>query len=105
MPKLLIIAACLINFGDDNGGIHHDAGDMPDVPKAPATDLVRRGRALYTSKADDADKAGRYTASPAMIAAAEAMATAKAKAAKAAKAAAKPDAGSDTAAAQASAIV
>ena len=79
MPKLLILEACLINFGDDLGGIHHDAGEMPDVPKAPATDLVRRGRALYVSKSDDADKAGRYTASADMLKAAKAMEMAKAK--------------------------
>lgn len=80
MPKLLIIAACLVNFGDDRGGIHHDAGEMPDVPKAPATDLVRHGRALYINKSDDADKAGRYTASPDMVKAAKAMEAAKNKA-------------------------
>ena len=81
MPKLIILEPCLVNFSDDRGGIHHDSGDMPDVPKAAATDLVRRGRALYISKADDADKAGRYTASADMVKAAKAMEAAKAKAA------------------------
>ena len=84
MPKLLILDPCLVNFADDRGGIHHDSGDMPDVPKAAATDLVRRGRALYVNKSDDADKAGRYTASADMVKAAQAMEEAKAKAAKAA---------------------
>lgn len=81
MPKLLILDPCLVNFADDRGGIHHDAGEMPDVPKAAATDLVRRGRALYINKADDADKASRYTASAEMVKAAKAMEAAKAKAA------------------------
>lgn len=84
MPKLLILEACLVNFADDRGGIHHDAGDMPDVPKAQATDLIRCNRALYINKADDADKAGRYTASAEMVKAAKAMEAAKAKAAAAA---------------------
>jgi hypothetical protein len=44
-------------------------------------DLVRRGRALYIDKADDADKSGRYTASADMVKAAKAMEAAKAKAA------------------------
>lgn len=87
MPKILIIDPCLVNFADDRGGIHHDAGDMPDVPKAAATDLVRRGRALYINKADDTDKAGRYTASADMVKAAKAIESAKAK--EAAKEAAK----------------
>lgn len=81
MPQLLILDPCLVNFSDDRGGIHHDSGDMPDVPKAAATDLVRRGRALYVNKTDDADKAGRYTASAEMVKAAKSMAAAKAKAA------------------------
>lgn len=81
MPKILVLDPCLINLGDDRGGTHHDRGDMPDVPKATATEIVRLGRALYVNKTDDPDKAGRSTASEAMVKAAQDMATAKAKAA------------------------
>lgn len=89
MPKILILDPCLINYGDDRGGIHHDAGEMPDVPKATASEIVRMGRALYVSKSDDPDKAARSTASEAMVKAAQDMAAAKAKAAKAKAAEAK----------------
>lgn len=75
--KILILDACLINFGDDRGGIHHDAGEMPEVPKAIAADLVRVNRALYCEKTDDPDKAGSNTASAEMVKAAKAMAAAK----------------------------
>lgn len=84
--KILILAACLINFADDKGGIHHDEGETPDVPKDAATALVRSGRALYVNKSDDTDKGGRNTASKEMLAAAKAMNDAKAAAAKAAEA-------------------
>lgn len=72
--KLLIIEACLVNFGDDFGGVHQCAGDLPDVPKDTARALVSSGRALYTAKTDDPDKSGRNTATPDMMRAAEAMA-------------------------------
>lgn len=84
--KILILAACLINFGDDKGGIHHDEGQTPDVPKEAATALVRSGRALYVNRTDDTDKGGRNTASKDMLAAAKAMNEERAAAAKAAEA-------------------
>lgn len=80
--KILILSACLINLSDDKGGIHHDEGEMPDVPKEAAGALVRSGRALYVSRTDDTDKGGRNTASKEMLAAASAMNAAKAKAEK-----------------------
>ena len=83
--KILIIAACLVNVGDDAGGQHAEQGDMPEVPKDVAVKLVGSGRALYTDKKDDPDKAGANTASKELIRAAE---TAKAEKEKAAKAAA-----------------
>lgn len=73
MPKMLIIEACMVNHGDDRGGVHQSAGDMPDVPKDAARALVSAGRALYVNKNDDTDKHGRNTASREMLAAAEAM--------------------------------
>lgn len=77
--KMLIIESCLVNFGDDRGGVHQDIGQMPDVPKEQAIGLVRSGRALFTSKADDADRNGAYTASPEMLKAAEQALKAAAK--------------------------
>lgn len=73
MPKMLIIESCVVNHGDDRGGVHQSAGDMPDMPKDPARALVTAGRALYINKTDDPDKQGRNTASRDMISAAEAM--------------------------------
>lgn len=79
MPKMLIIAACLINYGDERGGVDHEVGDMPDVPtKATATFLADTERALYIDKRDDHNRDGRYTASEKMIAAAKALAKSKA---------------------------
>jgi hypothetical protein len=77
MPKILIIEACLVNFGDDRGGVDQAAGDMTDVAKDTARQLTTAGRALYVNKADDPDKAGRFTASKDMIKAAEAMVKAR----------------------------
>jgi hypothetical protein len=76
--KILLIAACLINFADDRGGVDHAEGDFADVPKDTANFLTVHGRALYTKKADDHTKDGRYTADAALIEAAEAAAAAKA---------------------------
>lgn len=73
MPKQLVIEPCLINFGDDRGGVDHAAGDMVDVPKETATNLARAGRTLFVDRKDDPDKNGHYTASEAMIAAARDM--------------------------------
>lgn len=80
MPKILIIESCVVNHGDDRGGVHQSAGDMPEVPKDPARALVTAGRALYINKTDDPDKQGRNTASREMVSAAEAMAKSARKA-------------------------
>lgn len=83
MPKMLIIAACLINFEDDRGGVDHAQGEIVDVPKKDtAKVLAENERALYVDKAADHTKEGRYTASERMLKAAAAMAAAKSKAAK-----------------------
>jgi hypothetical protein len=81
MPKQLIIAACLINFGNDRGGVHCEAGEVVDVPKATAIDLARMGRTLFVDKADDPDKNGVHTASKDMLKAAADMRATRAKAA------------------------
>lgn len=85
--KILILSSCLVNFGDDAGGQPVEQGDMPDVPKDVAVKLIGYGRALYTDKKDDPDKAGANTASKELIKAAEAAAAEKAKAAKTAESA------------------
>lgn len=86
--KILLLAACLINLGDDLGGQHHDEGQIVDAPKDAATSLVRSNRALYTRREDDTDKGGRNTASREMLAAAAALAKEREATAKAAAAAA-----------------
>jgi hypothetical protein len=78
MPKVLITTPVLINFEDDRGGLHHDAGDTPVVPKDTALALVRADRALFVSKSDDPDKSGRNTATAEMLKAAADLAAAKA---------------------------
>lgn len=70
---MLIVESCVVNHGDDRGGVHQSTGDMPDMPKDPARALVSAGRALYINKTDDPDKQGRNTANREMISAAEAM--------------------------------
>jgi len=77
MPKVLITAPVLINFDDDRGGLHHDAGETPVVPKDTALALVRADRALYASKGDDPDKSGRNTATAEMLKAAADLAKVK----------------------------
>ena len=79
MPKQLIIAACLINFDDDKGGQHHDVGQIVDVPKDTAKKLAEANRGLYVSRKDDPTKTGQFTASEAMLKAADEMAKARAK--------------------------
>lgn len=81
MPKQLVIESCLINHGDDRGGVHHDAGEIVEVPKGTAIDLARAGRTLYVDKKEDPDKNGRHTAGAELLKAAEAALKAKAKAA------------------------
>ena len=79
MPKVLVISACLINYGDDRGGVDHATGEIVDVPKDTARLLADNERVLYADKADDHSKVGRYTASAAMLRAAKAMAESAAK--------------------------
>lgn len=88
--KILIIAATLVNYGDDQGGVHEETGAVVDAPKDVAHKLVQAGRALYISKADDPAKDGRNTATKEEIKAAEALAKAAAEAAAAAAAASDP---------------
>lgn len=87
MPKQLIIEPCLINYGDDRGGVDHAIGDFVEVSKDTANKLAIAGRALYVDKKDDPDKHARNTASRDMLQAAEAMAKAKKKAPAAAQSA------------------
>lgn len=87
MPKVLITESCLINRGDDRGGVHCDAGDIVEgVPKDIAGDLARMGRALFVDSADDPTKGNTLTASKEMLKAADDMRRARAKAAKEASA-------------------
>lgn len=79
MPKILIIETCIVNHGDDRGGVVETVGSNIEVNKDTARDLCTTGRALYVNKADDPDKSGRNTASPEMIKAAEREAKSAAK--------------------------
>lgn len=81
--KILIIDATQVNYHDDRGGQHADAGEFVDPPKEVARKLVEVGRALYVNRTDDPSKEGSNTASKDMIAAAEVLAKTKSKAAKA----------------------
>ena len=85
MPKILIIETCLVNHGDDAGGIAHEAGETIDVNKDTAIELAKYGRSLYLNKADDPSKTKQYSASADMIKAVEGAAKARAAAAKAAE--------------------
>lgn len=77
MPKMLVIAGCLINHGDDRGGVAHAQGEIVEVNKDTADTLAKMDRALYASREDDPTKAGIHTASPDMLKAAQAMAKGK----------------------------
>lgn len=77
MPKMLIIETCIVNHGDDRGGVVETVGATIEVNKDTARDLCNTARALYISKTDAPDKNGRNTASEAMIAAAKDMPAAK----------------------------
>lgn len=79
--KQLIIEPCIVNYGDDRGGVDQTIGDVVDVPKDVASKLASNGRALYLDKKDDPTREGRYTASKEMVKAAQDLAAAKAKAA------------------------
>lgn len=79
MPQQLIIEPCIVNHG---GGeiTPHGIGEVCDIERDTAYQLARMGRTLYVDRKDDSDKAGRYTASPEMIKAAEALRKAAGKA-------------------------
>ena len=95
--KILIIASALVNYNDDRGGVHEETGALIDPPKDVAVKLTEQGRALYVNKSDDPFKDGRFTASPEMVKAAEALAKANAKQARAAQAQTPvPPAGTET---------
>lgn len=87
--KQLIIEPCIVNYGDDRGGVDQTIGDVVDVPKDVASKLASNGRALYLDKKDDPSRDGRYTASKDMVQAAKELNAAKAKAAAEAAEAAK----------------
>ncbi len=69
MPKILVIEGCVINHGDDRGGVVYSVGEVADVTKEAASALARAGRALYVRREDDASKGG-YTASAEILQAA-----------------------------------
>lgn len=73
MPKILIVESCIVNYGDDRGGVAESAGDCPDINRETALALVEAGRALYVDRADDPDRGGRNTASEEMLRAAKAL--------------------------------
>lgn len=77
--KLLIIENTIINYGDDQGGVHAATGDIVDVNKDSAQPLVRASRALYADANDDPSKGKTDTASAAMLKAAKDMAKEMAK--------------------------
>lgn len=83
MPKVLITESCLINRGDDRGGVHCEVGEIAEnVPKDIAVDLARMGRVLFVDSTDDPTKGNTLTASKEMLKAAADMRSARAKAAK-----------------------
>lgn len=67
--KILVIEGCVINHGDDRGGVVYSVGECADAMKDTAGALVRAGRALYVRREDDPSKGG-YTASPEILQAA-----------------------------------
>ncbi|MDT3708164.1 MAG: hypothetical protein ROZ09_15185 [Thiobacillus sp.] len=82
MPKMLVTDACIVNYGDDRGGVAEPSGKVVEVTKDTARDLIAANRALYVAKTDDPDKRGLYTASAEMIKAAADMRKAAAAAEK-----------------------
>jgi hypothetical protein len=82
MPKMLVIEPCIINYGDDRGGVGEVSGTLVEVTKDTARTLIGANRALYVVKTDDPDKHGRNTASPDMLKAAADMRKAAAAAVK-----------------------
>lgn len=86
MPKLIIIEPTVVNYGDDRGGVHEDAGNEVDVNVDTAATLAKVGRALYVRKEDDPTK-GQHTASAELVKGARAEAARRAKIAEEAEAA------------------
>ena len=78
MPKILIIETCLVNHGDDAGGIAREAGETIEVNKDTAIELAKYGRSLFLNKADDPTKSKQYSASADMVRAVAAAAKARA---------------------------
>lgn len=79
MPRVLIIESCVINHGDDRGGVHAEQYVQPTVTKDTAAALVASGRALYVDEKDDPSKGKINTASTEMLKAAGAAAKGKGK--------------------------
>lgn len=79
MPKVLIIESCLINYGDDRGGVHAEQYEQPNPTKDTAAALIASGRALYVDEKDDPSKGKINTASAEMLKAAAAAVKGKGK--------------------------
>lgn len=77
MPKVLVIEPCIINLGDDRGGVDHAVGALAETTKDTAYALACAGRVLYVDAKDDPDKHNRHTASKDLLKAAEAATKAK----------------------------
>ncbi len=54
--KVILKQSCLVNYEDDRGGVHVDAGEVVEVREDRARELVRMGRALYVNRDDDPTK-------------------------------------------------
>lgn len=77
--KQIIIEPCLINYGDDRGGIDHAVGETVDVPKQTAAFLAQSGRTLYIDRKDDPSKNSQHTATKEMLRAAGDLAASRKK--------------------------
>lgn len=73
MPKILLLEACTVNYGDERGGVIENAGALVTVLPNQSAMLVNIGRALYAAKGDDPTK-GLKTAPAEVVKAAEARA-------------------------------
>ena len=69
--KILIIENTFVNKLDDKGGVPAELGEVVDVPKDQAIELVKIGRALYTEQKDSHVKTGQFTATKEMLKAGE----------------------------------
>lgn len=79
MPKQIVIEPCLINLGDDRGGVDHAIGETIEVPKNLALQLAQTGRTLYVDRKDDPSKSGQHTATREMLKAVKDLVAAKEK--------------------------